>query len=451
MTTGSSSEARAGRTWRERIAVVGPAMVIMVAGLVIAYQFIKPAPPRHIVFATGPEQGAYAYYGRLYRDRLQREGISVTTEITRGSIENIELLRDHRADIAFVQGGAAEDIEAPHLRSLASLYLEPIWIFVRKDASIGRLSELRGRRVALDKEGSGTRAVVLQLLADNHIREGDFIASSLGGGSAAQALHEGKVDAASFVIAPSAGVIQDLLAAPDVVLLGVNRAAAYRLRHRFLSVVTLPEGAADLARDVPSADITLLATTANLVIRDDFHPALAELLLRIAKEFHSEAGLFEEAGEFPSRKYLGYPISEDARRFFDAGPSLLQRYLPFWAANLIDRLKIMLLPLITLVYPLFKLIPPTYDWRMKSRINRWYKDLQAIEQGVQRQPTAEELKRCLVELDRIERIVQRLSMPVSYANPLYTLRLHIALLRGEIREALEHRVGRHGLEQSSAG
>jgi TRAP transporter TAXI family solute receptor len=424
-------------------------MVIMVAGLVIAYQFIKPAPPRHIVFATGPEQGAYAYYGRLYGDRLQREGVSVTTEITRGSIENIELLRDHRADIAFVQGGAAKDIEAPHLRSLASVYLEPIWIFVRKDASIGRLSELRGRRVALDKEGSGTRAVVPQLLADNHIREGDFIASSLGGGSAAQALHEGKVDAASFVIAPSAGVIQDLLAAPDIVLLGINRAAAYRLRHRFLSVVTLPEGAADLARDVPSADITLLATAANLVVRDDFHPALTELMLRIAKEFHSEAGLFEEAGEFPSRKYLEYPISEDARRFFDAGPSLLQRYLPFWAANLIDRLKIMLLPLITLVYPLFKLIPPTYDWRMKSRINRWYKDLQAIEEGAQRQPTAEELKRCLVELDRIEGIVQRLSMPVSYANPLYTLRLHIALLRGEIREAVEHR-GTLGAEESSA-
>jgi TRAP transporter TAXI family solute receptor len=425
-------------------------MVIMIAGTVIAYQFIKPAPPRHIVLATGPEQGAYAYYGRLYRDRLQREGISVTTESTRGSIENIELLRDQRADVAFVQGGAAEDIKAPHLRSLASLYLEPIWIFVRKDASIGRLSELRGRRVALDKEGSGTRAVMLQLLADNHIRERDFVASSLGGGSAAQALHEGKIDAASFVIAPSAGVIQDLLAAPDIALLGVNRAAAYRLRHRFLSVVTLPEGAADLAGDVPSADITLLATAANLVVRDDFHPALAELMLRIAKEFHSEAGLFEKAGEFPSRKYLEYPISEEARRFFDAGPSLLQRYLPFWAANLIDRLKIMLLPLITLVYPLFKLIPPTYDWRMKSRINRWYKDLQAIEQGAERQPTAEELKRCLAELDRIERIVQRLSMPVSYANPVYTLRLHIALLRGEIREAVERRAGTHGAEKSSA-
>jgi uncharacterized protein len=450
MARGSSLEVHAGRTWRERIAVVGPAIIIMIAGLVVAYQFVKPAPPRHIILATGPKQGAYEYYGGLYRDRLQREGISVSTESTRGSIENIELLRDHRADVAFVQGGAGKDIEAPHLRSLASLYFEPVWIFVRKEASIGRLFELRGRHVAIDSEGSGTRAVVLQLLADNRIGSGDFVASSLGGSSAAQALLEGKVDAASFVIAARASVIQDLLAAPNVALLGVNRAAAYRLRHHFLSVVTLPEGAADLAADLPPSDVTLLATGANLVVRDDFHPALAELMLRVAKEVHSEAGLFEETGEFPSRKYLEYPISGEAKRFFEAGPSLLQRYLPFWAANLIDRLKIMLLPLITLVYPLFKLIPPTYDWRMKSRINRWYKDLQAIEQGIERQPTAEELTRCLAELDRIESIVQRLSMPVSYANPLYTLRLHIALLRGELREAAEQRAGPRRTEESSA-
>jgi TRAP-type uncharacterized transport system substrate-binding protein len=157
MARGSSLEVHAGRTWRERIAVVGPAIIIMIAGLVVAYQFVKPAPPRHIILATGPKQGAYEYYGGLYRDRLQREGISVSTESTRGSIENIELLRDHRADVAFVQGGAGKDIEAPHLRSLASLYFEPVWIFVRKEASIGRLFELRGRRVAIDSEGSGTR------------------------------------------------------------------------------------------------------------------------------------------------------------------------------------------------------------------------------------------------------------------------------------------------------
>jgi hypothetical protein len=126
-------------------------------------------------------------------------------------------------------------------------------------------------------------------------------------------------------------------------------------------------------------------------------------------------------------------------RFFDSGPSLLQRYFPFWAANLIDRLKIMLLPLITLIYPLFKLVPPTYDWRMRSRINRWYKDLQAIERTLEGGGSRVDLERQVAELDRLEGRVGHLSVPLAYANSLYTLRSHIALLREELRGALAAR------------
>jgi hypothetical protein len=155
----------------------------------------------------------------------------------------------------------------------------------------------------------------------------------------------------------------------------------------------------------------------------------------VAKELHGEPGLFEEAGEFPSRKYLEFPNSDAARRYFESGPSFLQRYLPFWAANLIDRLMILLLPLITLIYPIFRIIPPTYNWRMRSRIDRWYKELHAIESSVEQRPSREELARRLSELDRIERRVQRLAMPLAYSNLLYTLRVHIAMLRAELREA----------------
>ena len=439
MAEGSRGRQRASRTWKERLALFGPAVLITSVALVIAYQFVQPAPPRHIVLATGPEQGAYDYYGKIYRDRLRREGIDVTLRLTHGSIENLELLKEGNADVAFVQGGTGANIDAPHLRSLASLYFEPVWVFVRKHRGMTRLGDLRGRRVALDQEESGTRAIALQLLADNGIKRKDFTPLPLGGGEAVEALRSGKADAAFFVIAARAPQIRDLLHAPQLSLLSIDRAAAYTLQHPFLSRLTLPEGGSDLAADLPPRDTTLLAPTAHLVVRDDFHPALSELLLRIAKEIHGERGLFEEAGQFPSRKYLEYPISDQAKRYFDSGPSLLQRYLPFWAANLIDRLKIMLLPLITLVYPLLKVIPPTYDWRMRSRINRWYNELQAIESSVDAQLPAEELRRRLVELDRIEAKVQRLSMPSSYGNPLYTLRSHIDLLRNELREAPNRR------------
>ena len=217
---------RGTRTWKERLAVFGPAILITSIALVIAYQFVQPAPPRHIVLATGPEQGAYSYYGKIYRDRLKREGIDVTLRETRGSIENLELLRDRSADVAFVQGGTGENIDAPHLRSLASLYFEPVWVFVRKDARITRLGDLRGRRIALDQEGSGTRAIALQLLADNRLQEKDFAPLPLGGGEAAKALTSGRADAAFFVIAARAPEVHQLLAAPQLSLLSIERAAA---------------------------------------------------------------------------------------------------------------------------------------------------------------------------------------------------------------------------------
>ena len=425
------------RIWLERIGMFGPAILLTGAAFAVAYHFVQPAPPRHVVMATGSKHGVYYYYGRMYRDLMAREGVDVTLDETAGSIANIGLLDRGEADVAFVQGGTRSDEGDTRLRSLASLYFEPVWVFVRKDLPVARLADLRGRRVAVDGEGSGTRVVALQLLTDIGLDGASVEISPLGGGDAATALREGRLDAAFFITAANAPLVRDLFGARDVRLLPIDRAAAYRLQHRFLSLLTLPEGAIDLGADVPAADTVLLAPAANLVVREDFHPALAELLLTEARRIHGYPGIFEEAGEFPSRKYLEYPIADAAQRFFDAGPSLLQRYLPFWAANLVDRLKIMLLPLIALAYPLFKIVPPTYDWRMRSRIDRWYSELQAIERKRESATTRDELRRRLAELDALDRKVRNLTMPVAYGNPLYSLRLHIAMLRDELQGAVE--------------
>lgn len=425
------------RIWMDRIGVFGPAILLIAIAFAVAYHFVQPAPPRHIVMATGSKDGVYYYYGRIYRDLMAKEGIDVTLLETAGSIANIALLDRGEADVAFVQGGTRSDDGTTELRALASLYFEPIWLFVRKTLPIKRLADLRGRRVAIDGDGSGTRGVALQLLADNRLDGSAVQVSPLGGADAAAALRDGGLDAAFFISAANASYVRDLLAAPGIRLLAIDRAPAYRLQHRYLSLLTLPEGGIDLATDVPPADTALLAPAASLVVGADFHPALAELLLLEARKIHGYPGTFEEAGEFPSRKYLEYPIADTAQRFFDSGPSLLQRYLPFWAANLVDRLKIMLLPLVALAYPLVKIIPPTYNWRMRSRIDRWYRELQSIERNLEAGATAEELRRRLAELDALEDKVRHLTMPVAFGNPLYSLRLHISLLRDQLQGAIE--------------
>jgi uncharacterized protein len=425
------------RIWMERIGVVTPALLLTIAAFAVAYRFVQPAPPRHIVMATGAPDGVYYYYGRIYHDLMAREGIEVTLVETAGSIANIDLLNQGKVDVAFIQGGTRTDDGDTPLRSLGSLYFEPIWLFVRKNLPVAKLADLRGRRIAVGIEGSGTRALALQLLADIGLDGTTDQIFAMGGSDAATALKEGRLDGAFLIGPANARLVRELFAAPDIRLLPVDHPTAFRLQHRFLSLLTLPQGAIDLTADVPPTDTVLLAPAANLVVRDDFHPALAELLLIEARKVHGYAGIFEESGEFPSRKYLDYPIAEAAERFFDSGPSFLQRYLPFWAANLVDRLKIMLLPLIALAYPFVKLIPPTYNWRMRSRIDRWYKELQAIEQNLATGATSEELRQRLLQVEAIEQKVRRLTMPVAYGNPLYSLRQHISMLRDELRSAVK--------------
>lgn len=424
------------RTWLARLAMFGPAIVASAIALAVTYHFVQPAPPKHIVMAAGPEASVYSYYARAYRDAFARAGITITLRTTHGSRDNVALLQSGEADIGFVQSGTTADIDAPNLRSLGSLYFEPVWIFARDDLPLRRLGDLRGKQVAIDEEGSGTRAIALQLLGDEGVAQNALTLIPLGGKAAAERLRDGEIDAGFFVMPARDEAVRMLLATPGIRLFSIDRPTAQALQHRFLSRLDLPEGAIDLAADLPRADTVLLAAAANLVVRDDFHPALATLFLETAKTLHGEPALFAEAGQFPSRQYIEFPLSDAARRYFDAGPSFLQRYLPFWAANLVDRLAIWLLPLVTIVYPIFRVIPPLYESGMLSRINRWYKELQAIEWKFATRPSPDELRRRLAELDAVEARVQKLAMPVTYGNPLYTLRVHIAFLRGELERAL---------------
>src|SRR6266566_8182756 len=169
MSANSFRRERHIHTWRERARVFGPAAIISLLALIVTYHFVQPAPPRHIVFATGREGGAYFLFGLRYQALLAHEGIDVTVRQTSGSVENIHLLQRGGADVAFVQGGTGASVDAPGLRSLASLYYEPVWILARKQTGIQQLSDLKGRRIGIDQEGSGTREIALLLLADTGI------------------------------------------------------------------------------------------------------------------------------------------------------------------------------------------------------------------------------------------------------------------------------------------
>lgn len=430
---------RLGQSGKDFIKLALPALLAASAAFYVAFLFVEPAPPDRLAIATGGTGGAYHQFAEAYQTILAAEDVSLEVRSTSGSIENLSLLADPASgiDVAFVQGGLGDPATQPGLVSLASLYYEPIWIFHRGPAASGRLSALAGKRVATGLEGSGTRAAALSLLEANGLTEPTTRLQAIGGAEAAEALKEGRIDAAFFVAGARSEVILDLLRSEDLSPISLERAEAYAQANASFSTVTLHEGVIDFAANLPSRDVRLLAPAATLVAREDLHPALVELLLRAAIRTHRAGGLFEAPGAFPATRLLDFPLSEEAGRYLDRGPSFLNRVLPFWAANFLERMVVLLIPLITLMLPLMRFLPPVYRWRIRARIYRWYKQLRAVDAATQVLLPESEQVRLLGELARIEEEVKQVSVPLSFAEPLYHLRLHIELLRGKLRDAAE--------------
>lgn len=362
---------------------------------------------------------------------------------TQGAGENLRLLLDAKSgvEVAFVQGGAGERLrsqsEADALVSLGSLFHEPLWLFYR-DASARRLAhaeqftsltQLAGGKLNIGARGGGSANLVRKILDANKVDPQSIDMLRLEPTPAVMALLDGQIDALVFASAPESSLVQLLLQTPGIRLFDFAQSEAYSRRFPFMSPVVLPRGVVDLATDLPPADVHLVAPTAGLAAKPDTHPALLQLLVQAAQDIHQEAGWFQRRGEFPSPKNTEWPLSKEAERFYRSGPPILQQYLPFWAANLIERMWIALLSIIAILIPLARVVPPLYAFRIRSRLFRWYGQLRLVE-NAQGRRRREEL---LSDLDAIEKKVGNVTVPLAYADELYALRSHIQLVRRRLQ------------------
>ena len=415
---------------RDDLKLYLPGAVLVILAFVLAYQFVEPAPPSTIRMATGAEDGGYAAFAHQYRAALAKVGVELETVTTGGSVENLELLENGEVRLGFVQGGVAPP-EGTELLSLGGVFLEPGWLFVR-DPAVQRLSDLQGQRIAIGPEGSGTRKLALRLLADNGVTMENSALLPLPGAEAAAALINGEIDAAIFIVSERSPLIRELLADEGSRLVSFERAGAYQQRYRFVRPVILHEGAIDLENNFPGSDTRLLAASASLVVHPDLHPALVDLLMQVARSVHRRGGLFEAPDAYPSPEGSDLPLHPHARKFYDRGPPFLQRYMPFWAATLVDRMAVMLVPFLTLLLPLARILPPALDWRVRSRVYRWYDDLRKVELDADGTLDAARLSALQQRLDELESQVSGISVPTTRTNIVYTLREHIALIRARL-------------------
>jgi uncharacterized protein len=413
----------------------GGGTLLVIAGLVLAWQFVQPAPPRTISIATGSSDGAYHRYAERNRAILARNGIELRIIETSGSVENLQRLGSATApvDLAFVQGGVATDEQRERLSGLGSLFYEPLWLIGPPGDGSVPLNELNGSRIGVGPENSGTHFLALRLLHANGIGAEDATLVSEDLAESIERLADGNLDLVFMVAAPGSPALVRFAEDGDVRLLNLLRTAAYARRDHALADLTLPMGTLSPARNVPDRDLSLITATANLVAGQSLHPALVDLLISAADEVHGGGSLLAEPGTFPSPRNSDFPLNPVAERHYKHGPPFLQRYLPFWAASWADRLKVMLLPLIGLMLPLIKLLPPIYRWRIRRRIFQWYLQLRRIDLEIETTDlTPQSIDELHDRIDRIESEAALADVPVSYTDQLYHLRLHIQLLRGKL-------------------
>ncbi len=434
---------------RELAFTVGPFVLLAAALLAGAYYLLKPTPPKRVVLATGAEQGAYASFGKRYQEELKRHGIEVVLRPSAGSRENLRMLQDPKQDVqlAFVQGGSSaaqatqqeEDDSKLPVISLGSMFYEPLWLFYRADAAkkinregvITDFSQLRGLRVNVGARGSGIPGVMNRLLLANLMEREDIQRSNLDLTPGVMALLEGQLDAVALVSAPESPLVQMLLQTPGIRMVEFAQAEAYARRYRFLSAVTLPRGVVDLSRNVPPRDLVMVAATCSLVAREDVHPALIQLFVQAAGRIHGGGGWMSRPGQFPSALNTEFPLARDAERYYRNGPPALQRYLPFWLANMVDRMWVALISIIAILIPLARVVPPLYQFRIRSRIFRWYRELRQIEDDLARGSAQQAA--LLEQLDRLDAKAERTMVPLAYSDELYALRSAIGLVRKRLR------------------
>lgn len=419
--------------FKEVLLLAVPALIAIAFGFWFAYQFVEPAPPSQVTITTGSQTGGYYAFAQRYRELLAKSDINLKVEPSVGSLSNLQRLRDEKSgvSIALLQGGISNHEKDPNLVSLGRVFLEPVWVFYRDGEKLDRLAQLENKRIAIGAEGSGTRALALELLAANGLTVSNTTIIGKGGSDAAQALRDGEADAIFLVLSPQAKLVSELLQDPATKLMSFTQAEAYTRLFPYLSRVTLPAGVIDLAKQIPAQDVTLVAAQAALVARDDVHPAIVGLMVQAAREVHKAGGIFQRVEEFPKANDPEYPMQEDAERLYKQGPPFLQRFLPFWLANFIERSLIMIIPIATILLPLFKIVPWLYEFRIRRRILYWYGQLKALEKEVNDQSVVEKV-RYAAEIARIESAVSMIPVPLHYSDKLYELRGAVDLVRQRI-------------------
>jgi TRAP transporter TAXI family solute receptor len=409
------------------------AVLIVIFGVL---WILIPSPPKVIEMATGFPTGLYYQFGERLKTELAEEDVKLDLITTGGTVDNLALLNEpnSRVDFAMVQGGVADIRKYSNLVSIAGMFYEPIWVWYREAAFKGEgglrvLGQLKGKRVSIGNEGSGTLVLSNALLQISGLSDGDFRAEKLKPDQAIDKLNSGELDIVFIVAAAEAPILKKFYEIPNIRLMSFDQADAYARNLPYLSKVSVPRGLLSISHDLPRQDIQVIAATATLVAKEDISPAMVSLLLEASYDILKSYSRLQKIGEFPSSTGLDFPLQVDAEIFLKDGPSFLHRHLPFWTAVWVGRFVKIVIPLLVILIPLFTYIPAIKNFFLKLKLAQVYEELKAIEKNIFNPDLKEKNYK---ELEVIERRVGDIKVSMLDAKELYDLKAHVTDVRNRL-------------------
>jgi hypothetical protein len=331
--------------------------------------------------------------------------------------------------------GFAGDDDARSLASLGGVFDAPIFVFYRAAEPITQFTQLRGKHLAIGTSGTSVRPLILQVLQATNAIDASTRFLDVDYGKALEALIAGEIDAVIFPSQLDTGLLQRALSAPGLRLMNVTQAEAIAKTVPGIKRVVLWRGLIDLPRDVPDADVELLASGNSLLVRRDLHPALQYLLLTAIREVHRPPGPFNRLGEFPAEQPNDLPLSPTAESFYRSGPTFWQRYTSFWLTSLLDRFVFFVIPVVVALIPIIGFASRAYRWLALRPIARLHRALGGIERELAAKPNQADLVRHRVRIAEIGAAVCALRISRPFELDLHRLRIHLRVVQEEIARA----------------
>jgi TRAP-type uncharacterized transport system substrate-binding protein len=416
---------------RKHLLVLLAAIVCVMTITSLLLMYFIPAPPSQFSIATGGSHQIYEGIGNEYREILARSRVDLRVELTNGAQENIGLLNDPASNIkaGIVQGGVSNGTQSPDLRSLGRINYQIYWIFYSATATLDDLRQIKGKRIGLGPHGSGQRPMTEKILAASGVNSENTTFVALSTQAAAAALNDGDIDVLFLPFALDSNILYGLLTNTRVKAMSFTEADALIRIFPFLTRLALPRAVINFEKIVPASDMILIAASNVVLVRNDIHPALIDLLAQAIVETHGKPGVFEHAGEFPTLSDPEYPMSDTARDFYKNGPSFLNRYLPFWITNHVQRALAVFVAVFAVILPLFSYAPKLYKGLVEYRLNSMYRRLRVIEAILHRDIAYAEVAGLESDLAGVDRAIHLLAIPMQHSDQFFSIKAHLDLVR----------------------